>query len=311
MGIYVFEMGGLRVAVAARSEGMPERFGCLLEGSVCGGAMSVGGNVMSGDVGSDGLRAGRDESVGAPPADYFLDIVFEDAVEGGGFRARATGAGVFEFGMKGVWCRMDLERGRGALRVVRDGSAVEYSMKLVFGALLARRGGAIMHAAAVARDGKGRLFCGPPGAGKTTVAGIASGGRGAGAARTLNDELAAAVAGGENGAARVYALPEWADGGTMRDAGAAGPGGIPLSAVYVLSHAGAGEATTFERLSGAEAAGAVFSNMRFALPAPEAIRAGMEAADVLRRSVAVSRMRFSLADAPRFWEVIDEFERKG
>jgi len=111
-----------------------------------------------------------------------------------------------------------------------------------------------------------------------------------------------------NGGARVYALPEWADGGTMRDAGAAGPSGVAVAAVYVLCQAGAGEATAFERLTGAEAAGAVFSNMRFALPAPEAIRAGMEAADVLRRSVAVSRMRFSLADAPRFWEVVDEFE---
>ncbi|OQA85176.1 MAG: hypothetical protein BWY28_02732 [bacterium ADurb.Bin236] len=286
MGIYVFEMGGLRVAATAASEGMPERFGCLLVESVWG----------------------RDESVGGAAADFLLDIVFEDVVEGGGFRARATGANCFEFGMRGVFCEIDLDGGRGLLRVVRDESAVEYSMKLLFGAMLGIRGGGLMHAAALARDGKGRIFCGPPGAGKSTLAGIASGGREAGAARTLNDELAVVVADKGNGGARVYALPEWADGGTMRDAGAAGPSGVAVAAVYVLCQAGAGEATAFERLTGAEAAGAVFSNMRFALPAPEAIRAGMEAADVLRRSVAVSRMRFSLADAPRFWEVVDEFE---
>jgi len=81
MGIFVFEMGGLRVAAAARSEGMPERFGRLLEGNVCGRAAPDGGNVMPGNGGSDGLRAGRDESVGGAAADFLLDTVFEDVVE--------------------------------------------------------------------------------------------------------------------------------------------------------------------------------------------------------------------------------------
>jgi hypothetical protein len=279
---YFFEMAGMSVEVVARAETMPERFGPL---------------------------RGTDGDGGCGAADFLLDIVFEDGVEGGGFSARATGVNSFEFGMRGVFCEIDLNSGRGSLRSVRDESAVEYSMKLLFGALLARRGGGLTHAAAVSRDGKGRIFCGPPGAGKSTLAGIAAGGREA--ARVINDELAAAVADGDGVGSRVFALPEWAAAGTMRDAEAAGPRGVPLAAIYALSHARAGEATSFERLSGAEAAGAIFSNMRFALPAPEAIRAAMDAADALRRAVPVAGMRLSLADAPRFWEVVDEFESRG
>jgi hypothetical protein len=37
----------------------------------------------------------------------------------------------------------------------------------------------------------------------------------------------------------------------------------------------------------------------------------MDAADALRRAVPVAGMRLSLADAPRFWEVVDEFESRG
>lgn len=217
------------------------------------------------------------------------------------------GGGAVEFGMHGVFCRADFTRGAAELRIYPDASALVYVLKVLFSALLLRNGGGLFHAAGLARDGRGWLFAGPPGAGKSTVAGFS--GAGAGCA-VLNDEITA-VRRLADGRFHVFAMPKWAGGSGNsgnKDFAAGLPPSFPLEACFILSHGG--DVSLFHSSIASDRTAWLFDNISYMLPEKGVIDSALRFAEELQRDVRTARLEFALHDGERFWEVIDGYMGK-
>jgi hypothetical protein len=69
---------------------------------------------------------------------------------------------------------------------------LEYSLRILFAYFVLWRGGVLIHAAGIARNGSGFVFCGPSGIGKSTVVNYSKG------LTILNDDLTVIAPGHEN-----------------------------------------------------------------------------------------------------------------
>jgi hypothetical protein len=78
---------------------------------------------------------------------------------------------------------------------------VEYFVRVIYALLAFRAGGLLFHAAGIVRDGRGYLFCGASGSGKTTVARLSP------ADQVLNDDLVILLPEHEHWI--VHATPFW------------------------------------------------------------------------------------------------------
>lgn len=155
------------------------------------------------------------------------------------WRARLNGA----FSRCEVQCGGELVRRRGGAPALVD--PVRYPLdQILLMHILARRGGALLHAAGAVVGGAGVLFPGRSGAGKSTIARLLEG---RGGWRVLSDDRIAARRGG--GAIRLYGTPWPGDAGIARNESA------PLRAVFF---AGPGRGVRIDRVEPAEAAEMLF-----------------------------------------------------
>lgn len=78
---------------------------------------------------------------------------------------------------------------------------IEYFVRVIYALLAFHAGGLLLHGAGIVRDGRGYLFCGYSGSGKTTVARLSPDDQ------VLNDDLVVALPSG--GRWLLYATPFW------------------------------------------------------------------------------------------------------
>jgi hypothetical protein len=88
----------------------------------------------------------------------------------------------------------DFESKSGMLEILDKNPVLdlEYSLRILFAYFVLWRGGVLIHAAGIARNGSGYVFCGPSGIGKSTVVSYSKG------ATILNDDLTVIAPGHEN-----------------------------------------------------------------------------------------------------------------
>ena len=96
---------------------------------------------------------------------------------------------------------------RGKLTCRNSPYSLDACLRVVLSAALLCRGGMLVHAAAVRINGAARLFIGPSGAGKTTIA------RRVGRCPVLSDEIVA-IGRNASGRAAAWGTPFWGEMGT-------------------------------------------------------------------------------------------------
>lgn len=208
-----------------------------------------------------------------------------------------------------VRCRFDSKTGTGELTVKaallagRNMRVFEQLLMQAYHSAARRRGlpGQLVHSAGVIRGGRGYLFVGESGAGKSTVAELSSD------HRVLNDEI-------------VMVTPDLARGraddlylrGTPFNGFFAGkqPGSAPLAAIFLLAH---GPAHRVRGVSRAEATAQITSQIVPPVGLVDALdgqatAATLETAIQLTERVPVKILEFR-PDAG-FWTAIDEYIRR-
>ena len=140
----------------------------------------------------------------------------------------------------------------------------------------------VAHGALLTDGARGFLCCGPPGAGKSTLAALLP-------ERALCDELALVRAAG--GGFEAISLPYWV----------ARPGRVPLAGVFLLEHA---PEHRRQRLAPAAAARALRSNICWPTHEPAALRRTFATMAELVSAVPVWRLGF--AQDPGVWRTIAE-----
>lgn len=175
----------------------------------------------------------------------------------------------------------------GRLRCSANPFAMDALLRIVQTLGLARTGGFLVHAASAIRNGRGLLFAGESGAGKTTMCALAPD-----EATLLSDEVSCVRRTGEG--YRLFGTPfcgELARSGTNTSA--------PLAAAYVLAHA---RENRVVELSRAEAVRALLRNILFFAEDAGLVEKVFYAACEFVARVPVLRLEF----APRadVWEML-------
>ena len=175
---------------------------------------------------------------------------------------------------------VDLDRRRAHLR----GPRALYPLDNLFRHLLPALGeqGALVHGAALAKDGQGVLACGPSGAGKSTLADLAG-------ENALCDELSS-VFGSEDGY-RLTSLPFWK----------ARPGSVDLHAVLLLRH---GREHRLEPVPKADALRQVSQQVLWPIEIPRAMDRTLGHVSALLENVPVFELTF--CPEPSVWQFIEE-----
>lgn len=217
---------------------------------------------------------------GPPPDDLHPEWVANPAVDAVGTLDRVELRGL---GFAGF---LDWSARRGECVVPAAQAHVDLFVRVALGVELLRRGGTLLHAAAVVRDDFGVAFSGPSGAGKSTVAEIS---RAAGLT-VLSDEMIAFVPAGVG--RRFHGTPFW------RGA----PLAAPCGALVFLEQAPRHRA---RRLSPAEALPRLMAAGGAPLPLPDVQSAFFEAAGAVLRRVPAYALEF-LPDAG-LWDALDAF----
>lgn len=149
---------------------------------------------------------------------------------------------------------------------------------IVFLNWLAATGDVIVHSAGVSDRGKGYLFVGPSGAGKSTMAGLWLDVAGA---RVLSEDQTILL---------WRHRKIWAYGGPWHtDAARCAPMGVPLAAVFVLSHGRENRAKACSRM---EAVLSIATNGYLPLYQQAGMQAILANLDVLSRLIPVFRLEF-------------------
>jgi hypothetical protein len=144
----VIEIGGIAIALRTRDTSFRQ----LLENR-------YGGFVKSSPAPQFDFDIDLFEPAETPRADEDVKVTLEGGhwlLQRGDFRAR--------------W---DSEIGRGHIRQSRNPYAIDTVLRIVHTLILAKRGGFLVHAASAIRGGRGFLFAGVSGAGKTTISRLA------------------------------------------------------------------------------------------------------------------------------------------
>ncbi len=181
----------------------------------------------------------------------------------------------------------DLRSRRGELVCIPNPYSVDTLLRIVHSLLLAPAGGLLLHASGGIRGGRGYLFSGVSGAGKTTMARLAPPD-----VQLLTDEISYLRR--ENGGFRVYGTPFAGELGIQGENVSA-----PLAAVYLLEH---GAQNRLERVAEAEAARRLMRNVLFFAREADLVSQVFSAACALAGSVPVFRLEF--APDSRVWELI-------
>lgn len=111
--------------------------------------------------------------------------------------------GLLYFTAPGYEGTIDVDAGRADLSISSQYPVeeIEYFLRVIYALLAFRQGGLLFHAAGIVRDGRGYLFFGHSGSGKTTVARVSA------EYTVLNDDLVL-IAPADSGW-RVHATPFW------------------------------------------------------------------------------------------------------
>jgi hypothetical protein len=182
---------------------------------------------------------------------------------------------------------LDAREGRGRIRQTSNPYSIDTLLRIVHTLALAPRGGLLLHAASVVRNGRALVFTGKSGAGKTTLSRLAPPD-----AAVLTDEVSYVRRDGESYVAH----------GTPFAGELARPGentSAPLAGIYLLQH---GTANRIEDVAPAQAARALLGNVLFFAEDPELVKSVFRAAVELAERVAVRRLTF-VPDA-RVWEIL-------
>lgn len=180
--------------------------------------------------------------------------------------------------------------GRGVARLVPNRYSLDSILRIIHSLELARTGqGLLLHAASAVRDGRAFLFCGPSGAGKTTMSRLAPAG-----VRLLTDEISY-LRRAPNGTG----FDAW---GTPFAGELARPGEnivAPLSSLYFLRQAGENR---IDPLAAPEALRLVLKNTLFFAHDSALVPRVLELAHSLCGSVEVAQLSF--APDVRVWNLI-------
>jgi hypothetical protein len=181
----------------------------------------------------------------------------------------------------------DLHTRRGRLAFVPNPYSVDTVLRIVHSLLLAPEGGLLLHASGGIRDGRGMLFSGVSGAGKTTIARLAPPD-----VQLLTDEISYLRREAEG--FRVYGTPFSGELGIQGEDVSA-----PLAAIHLIEH---GSANRLERVPEAEAVRRLMRNTLFFAQEKHLVAEVFSTVCELARRVPVYRLEF-LPDA-RVWEVL-------
>ncbi len=241
-------------------------------------------------------------AVAAEPADVRVRVrIAEPRLPPGGLRHYDSGGGIFDVVRHGrQWlfvlrirgrlqrlARFDAGFRRGEVTLAPDSFYVRechyplaYPLdEVVFLHRVARAGGLLVHACGVTRQGRARLFTGPSGAGKTTLARLMQ--RHAEAAVLSDDRV---VIRPDASGFRVFGTPWHGDAPLSLAASA------PLEAIYAIHHAPDNVARP---LRGAAAAAAVLGNAFAPVHDPPAARRTLALAAALAERVPIVRLGFA------------------
>jgi len=181
----------------------------------------------------------------------------------------------------------DLRTRRGQLSFVPNPYSVDTLLRIVHSLLLAPAGGLLLHASGGIRGGRGVLFSGVSGAGKTTLARLAPPD-----VQLLTDEISYLRR--EAGEFRVYGTPFSGELGIQGEDVSA-----PLGAIHLIEH---GAANRLERVPEAEAVRRLMRNTLFFAREKRLVADVFSTVCELARRVPVYRLEF-VPDA-RVWEML-------
>jgi hypothetical protein len=173
---------------------------------------------------------------------------------------------------------------RGDLYVSVDPASEQPDLRLglflsdLLPAMLPSRGGLMVHAAGISDGGRGVVFAGHPGAGKSTLAALWGE---QGGVRILNDDRT--ILRRNDGRWRVYSVPG------KGDVRPAYPYAAELEAAFVISHSGENQA---RRLTEGEAAVSLLTHISFPQYDSQTVDAGLDLLEDLVASVPVYQLGF-------------------
>jgi hypothetical protein len=181
----------------------------------------------------------------------------------------------------------DSEAGRGHIRQSLNPYAIDSVLRIVHTLILAKQGGFLVHAASAVRGGRGYLFAGVSGAGKTTISRLAPSD-----ATLLTDEISYLRREGEE--YRAYGTPFAGELARVGENVSA-----PLHALFLLEK---GLENRIEPMSRSEAIRVLLRNVLFFAEDTELVNLVFRSACEFVERVPVRRLTF--VPDERVWEMI-------
>jgi hypothetical protein len=258
------EIGGLPIRVRTSDAGFHDLLAQRYSSFVRGGRGTQNGALMEFELTS---------TPGVPATDRELEVRWEGGqwhLSRGDFRAA-----------------FDLRTRRGHLAFAPNPFALDTLLRIVHSLLLAPAGGLLLHASGGIHKGRGVLFSGVSGAGKTTIARLAPRG-----VQLLTDEISYLRR--EDSGFRVFGTPFSGELGIQGEDVSA-----PLSAIHLIEH---GSDNRRERVSESEAVRRLMRNVLFFAQEKRLVSDVFSTVCELARRVPVYRLEF-LPDA-RVWEMV-------
>ncbi|HEY0607712.1 MAG TPA: hypothetical protein VGD58_32660 [Herpetosiphonaceae bacterium] len=190
---------------------------------------------------------------------------------------------------------IDVQTGRAALTIssaypLED---IEYFVRVIYALLAFRAGGLLLHGAGIVRGGRGYLFCGYSGSGKTTVARLSPDDQ------VLNDDLVVALPDGDRWL--LYATPFW-NPTQVR------PSGIKCAPLIALLRLVQNTTVFLEPMGAGQALAEIIANVPV-LPADPALSAAL----LLRGRqllLAVPTYRLHFLPDPSFWPLVETLSQE-
>jgi hypothetical protein len=176
---------------------------------------------------------------------------------------------------------------RGRIRQTANRYSIDAVLRIVHTLVLAKQGGFLLHSASAIRNGKGFLFAGVSGAGKTTISRLAPPD-----VTLLTDEISYVRKQGDGYTA--FGTPFTGELAKLGENVSA-----PVSAVYLLAQ---GRENRIDAVAPAEATRSLLANVLFFAKDEELVRSVFHSAFEFVSRVPVARLTF-VPDA-RVWELI-------
>lgn len=196
--------------------------------------------------------------------------------------------GVLHFTAPGYTGTIDVDAGRADLTISSQYPAeeIEYFLRVIYALLAFHQGGLLFHAAGIRRNGRGYLFFGHSGSGKTTIARLSTDDT------VLNDDLVLILP--ADAGWRIYATPFWNPtqvAPTRQDA--------PLTAMFRLIQ---NQSVFTETLRSSQAVAEMISNVPVIPDDPQRTPDLLGRCRRLLRSVPAYRLHFLPDDS--FWHAV-------